>query len=60
MTAEATDTSYLWPARHEAGDGEQPDLPPMGARFRLKASYDISGYSPEAQVVSARHAALRP
>jgi hypothetical protein len=23
----------------------------MGARFRLKASYDISGYSPEAQVV---------
>ncbi len=23
----------------------------MGARFRLKASYDISGYSPQAQVV---------
>ena len=51
MTAEATDTSYLWPARHEAGSSSNPDLPPMGARFRLKADYDISGYSAQAQVV---------
>jgi hypothetical protein len=51
MTAEATDTSYLWPARHEAGTSSNPNLPPMGARFRLKASYNISGYSPQAQVV---------
>jgi hypothetical protein len=51
MTAEATDTSYLWPARHEAGTASNPDLPPMGARFRLKASFNISGYSPQAQVV---------
>jgi len=51
MTAESTDTSYIWPARHEAGSSSNPDLPPMGARFRLKASFDISGYSPQAQVV---------
>jgi len=51
MTAEATDTSYLWPARHEAGTASDPNLPPMGARFRLKADFDISGYSPQAQVV---------
>ena len=51
MTAQPTDTSYLWPARHEAGSTSNPNLPPMGARFRLKASYDISGYSPQAQVV---------
>jgi hypothetical protein len=51
MTAEATDTSYLWPARHEAGTSSNSNLPPMGARFRLKASYNISGYSPQAQVV---------
>ncbi len=51
MTAETTDTSYLWPARHEAGTASNPNLPPMGARFRLKASYNISGYSPQAQVV---------
>src|SRR5580692_2673268 len=51
MTAEATDTSYLWPARHEAGTSSNPNLPPMGARFRLKAGFNISGYSPQAQVV---------
>jgi hypothetical protein len=51
MTADATETSYLWPARHEAGSSADPNLPPMGARFRLKAGFDISGYSPQAQVV---------
>ena len=51
FTAQSTDTSYLWPARHQAGTASDPDLPPMGARFRLKASFDISGYSPEAQVI---------
>jgi len=51
MTAETTDTSYIWPARHEAGTASNPDLPPMGARFRLKANFDISGYSAQAQVV---------
>src|ERR1700722_3794806 len=51
MTAESTDTSYIWPARHEAGTASNPDLPPMGPRFRLKASFDISGFSPQAQVV---------
>jgi hypothetical protein len=51
MTAETTDTAYVWPARHEAGAASNPDLPPMGARFRLDADFDISGYSPQAQVV---------
>ena len=51
MTAATTDTSYLWPARHEAGSRSDSSLPPMGARFRLKASFDISRFSPQAQVV---------
>lgn len=51
MTAEVTDTSYLWPARHEAGARSDPNLPPMGARFRLKADFKISGYSKQARVV---------
>jgi hypothetical protein len=51
MTAEVTDTSYLWPARHEAGSADNPDLPPMGARFRLKADFDVASFSPQAQVV---------
>ena len=33
------------------GSANDSNLPPMGARFRLKASFDISGYSPQAQVV---------
>jgi len=51
MTAALTDTRFIWPARHEAGARDDPSLPPMGARFRLKASFDISRYSRHAQVV---------
>ncbi len=51
LTAQSTDTSFIWPARHDAGTSSDPSLPPMGARFRLKASYDISGFSPQARVV---------
>ena len=28
-----------------------PNLPPMGLRFRLKASYDISGFTGQSRVV---------
>lgn len=41
---------YIWPARHQTSDPD-PNLPPMGARFRLKAGYDISGFPPEMQVL---------
>jgi len=51
MTAEETDTAFIWPARHEAGSRSDPNLPPMGARFRLKASFDISHYSRDVRVV---------
>lgn len=51
MTAEQTDASHLWPARHDAGEPSGQSLPPMGARFRLEADFDISGFSAEAQVI---------
>lgn len=51
VTASRTDRSYLWPARHQAGAADDSNLPPMGARFRLKAGYDVTGFSAEAQVV---------
>lgn len=41
FTAQTTDTRYLWPARHEAGAVSDPSFPPMGARFRLKASFRL-------------------
>lgn len=51
VTAECTDRRYLWPARHQAGCRADRDLPPMGARFRLKRSFDISGFREDTQVV---------
>ena len=51
FTAVRTDRSYLWPARHQAGAANDPTLPPMGARFRLRSSFNISHYSPQAQVI---------
>lgn len=41
FTTNVTDRSYLWPARHHAGSVDDRAYPPMGARFRLKASYRI-------------------
>src|SRR5579862_5633011 len=51
MTAEQTDTAFIWPARHEAGARDDPSLPPMGARFRLEASFPVKRYPPLVQVV---------
>ncbi len=50
FTAPQTQDAYVWPARHQAGQPGE-NLPPMGQRFRLKASFDISGFSPEVQVI---------
>lgn len=44
FTAEQTQTAFIWPARHQSGASGDPDLPPMGARFRLKASFNIGGF----------------
>jgi hypothetical protein len=41
VTAETTSTHHLWPARHQAGSTTNPDYPPMGARFRLKARFTL-------------------
>lgn len=49
FTAPTTAPAYLWPARHQAGD--DPDAAPMGARFRLRADFDISGFSPRTRTV---------
>jgi len=49
FTAEDT-AGYIWPARHQTSD-PQNGIPPMGARFRLKADYDISGFPHEMQII---------
>lgn len=49
FTAPTTAARYVWPARHQAGG--DPSAPPMGARFRLGADFDMSGFSSDARVV---------
>jgi len=51
MTVDVSRKSYLWPARHQAGSTTSLDAPPMGQRYRLKATFDISGFPPAAQTV---------
>jgi hypothetical protein len=51
FTAPQTRKAHVWPARHDASSLTGSQYPPMGQRFRLKASFDISGYSPEIQVI---------
>jgi hypothetical protein len=44
-------SGYIWPGRHDATHGTCTNPPPLGARFRLKASINISGYGPQMQVI---------
>jgi hypothetical protein len=51
FTVSRTRRAYVWPARHFASSLTDPALPPMGARLRLKRSFDISGFPPQARIV---------
>lgn len=51
FTAEETQRAFIWPARHYASDIEDEAYPPMGLRLRLRADFDISGFSADAQVI---------
>ena len=43
---------YIYPASHIASDNTSPADSPMGTRFRLKASVDISAFDPESKVIA--------
>ncbi|MEK6333337.1 MAG: hypothetical protein AABM67_00205 [Acidobacteriota bacterium] len=51
FTVSRSRKAYVYPARHHAGHDTSPNLPPMGMRVRLKASFDISTFSPPIQVI---------
>jgi hypothetical protein len=51
FTASSSCAGYIYPARHEAGSGSCSVEPPMGLRVRLKASFDISPFSPQTRVI---------
>jgi hypothetical protein len=51
FTAERTRKAFIYPARHFASDDDDPDLPAMGQRLRLKRSFDVSRFPRQARVV---------
>ncbi len=46
-----TSDSYVWPARHESSTLPVGQYLPMGARLRLRADFDISGFDPVVQII---------
>jgi hypothetical protein len=53
FTVSRSRSALIPPARHYAGSGDDPSLPPMGLRLRMKQSYDCSSYSEPARVICA-------
>jgi len=51
FTAPQTKREYVWPARHFASSLTGTQYPRMGERFRLKASFDISGFPADVRVI---------
>ncbi len=51
FTASRSQNGYILPATHQAGSNN-PALPPMGLRVRLKANYDISQLTGQAKIIA--------
>ncbi|MGH8938521.1 MAG: hypothetical protein ACRDV2_04145, partial [Actinomycetes bacterium] len=51
FTTNVTDRSHIWPARHDAGSVDDAAYPPMGAWFRLKASFPVSSLRADTRAV---------
>jgi hypothetical protein len=51
FTAPRTRKEYVWPARHFASSNPDEALPPLGQRFRLRATFDLSRFSPASQII---------
>jgi hypothetical protein len=50
FTVAATQSGFIHPATHDAGSNN-PGLPPMGLRLRLKASFSLAGFHGESLVI---------
>ena len=51
FTAPKSQRAYVWPARHFASRTTDTKYPPLGVRFRLRADYNIAGFSKTNQVI---------
>jgi len=52
FTARQTRRKFVYPARHFASSSDDPTLPPMGLRVRLKAGVDLGGLGKQARIVA--------
>jgi len=51
FTVPTSQKAFVLPATHWASTNTDPNAPPMGLRLRLKASFDISGFPADDQVL---------
>jgi hypothetical protein len=51
FTASRTRKAFIYPARHYASSLTDPNLPAMGQRLRLKASFNVKGFPRQARAV---------
>lgn len=51
FTVAQTRRKFVYPARHYASDSDDPDLPAMGQRLRLRKDFDVSGFPRQARIV---------
>lgn len=51
VTVPETQKGYIHPATHYASSSSDPDLPPMGLRLRLKASYSLASFTGESLII---------
>jgi hypothetical protein len=53
FTISRTQAGFIHPATHEASSITDANVPPMGARFRMKSSYSCAAFSAEVKVICA-------
>jgi hypothetical protein len=51
FTVQKTRRAYVYPATHYASQRKDEDLPRMGERFRLRADFAETGFSPHAKAI---------
>ena len=51
MTVPTSRTTYLWPARHQAGSTTNANVPAMGQRFRLRTSIRAADFPAQVRPV---------
>jgi hypothetical protein len=51
FTAPRTRRAFVCPARHFAASADDPDLPAMGQRLRVRRSFDRSRFPPQARAL---------